>query len=77
MYKIIENYLPEDSFKKIIEYIKYPQRCWYFCKIGSNDFSKENDYQLMYHCMIDFNEDWSKVEHCFDFTDLKKMLLID
>ena len=70
MYKIIENYLPEDSFKKIIEYIEYPQRCWYFCKMA-NPYSKENDYQLM-HCMIDFDKDWNKVEHCFNFTDVEK-----
>ena len=70
MYKIIENYLPEDSLEKIIEYIKYPQRYWYFCE-KANDYSKENDYQLM-HCMIDFNDDWSKVGHCFDFTDYDK-----
>ena len=67
MYKIIENYLPEDSFRKIIEYIEYPQRCWYFCD-KANPYSKENDYQLM-HTMIDFDKSLGKIDECFNFTD--------
>jgi len=70
MYKIIENYLPEDSLKKIIEYIEYPQRCWYFCA-KANPYSKENDFQLM-HCMIDFNQSLGKVNECFNFTDTER-----
>ena len=70
MYKIIENYLPEDSLQKIIKYIEFPQRCWFFCKMA-NPNSKENDFQLM-HNMIDFDENGNKVEHCFNFTDVEK-----
>jgi len=61
MYKIIENYLPENDFEAMINYIMYPNLYWYFCP-KANTYSKDNDFQLM-HCMIDYDKE------CFKFTD--------
>ena len=61
MYKIIENYLPENDFDTIMNYINYPSLNWFFCP-KANKNSKENDFQLM-HNMIDVGKE------CFKFTD--------
>jgi len=61
MYKIIENYLPENNFNDIINYIEYSHLLWFFCR-KPNKNSKETDFQLM-HVMIDHGK------KCFNFTD--------
>ena len=61
MYKIIENYLPENDFDTIMNYINYPKLNWYFYP-KANINSKENDFQFM-HIMIEEGKE------CFKFTD--------
>ena len=41
--KIIENYLPENNFNDIINYIEYSNLLWFFCR-KPNKNSKETDF---------------------------------
>jgi len=60
MYKIIENYLPENDFDTIMNYINYPKLNWYFYP-KANINSKENDFQFM-HIMIEEGKETQEVK---------------